>query len=194
MKNERERALIDLFAAMEDFSGSALECYYYPCHFEGQDCSLCYCPFYPCLIYRLGGELIVSSTGSYVWSCKNCRWIHGKENVEEVVTYFSAFPRQFLVEADWRFFSKSLQEILFGEELGSEEEGGVYNLMPANFYGCECKPANSGEFLDVVIEDFVISSVKKIESMDEAKGIVIPEKSGNIIFGMTEDGFVRCVL
>jgi hypothetical protein len=30
--------------------------------------------------------------------------------------------------------------------------------------------------------------------MDEAKGIVIPEKSGNMILGMIEDGFVRCIL
>jgi len=193
MKSERERALIDLFAAMEDLAGSAPECYHYPCHFEGQDCSLCFCPFYPCLIYRLGGELIVSSTGSYVWSCQNCRWVHEKENVEEIVTYFSAFPRQFLVEADWRFFSKSLQEILFGEELG-REEGVAYNLMPANFYGCECEPANSGEFLDIIIDGFRIVSVRKIDRMDEAEGVVIPEKSGNTIVGMDEGGFVRCTL
>jgi threonine-phosphate decarboxylase len=28
--------------------GSNRECNYYPCHFESQDCTFCFCPFYPC--------------------------------------------------------------------------------------------------------------------------------------------------
>jgi len=191
--NPREKALIDLFAAMEGLAGSAYECKYYPCHFEGQDCSLCYCPFYPCLIYRLGGELIISSTGNYIWSCKNCKWIHEKENVEEILTYFSGYPRQYLVEADWRFFSRSLQEILFGEEVGIDI-GSAYNLMPANFYGYQCEPTNSGEFLDIILDGFRIVSVKKRDNADEGEGVLIPEKSGKIMVGMVEGGFVRCML
>ncbi|MEM2817758.1 MAG: cysteine-rich small domain-containing protein, partial [Archaeoglobaceae archaeon] len=93
-----ERGLVDLFSAMNSLTGSALECPHYPCHFEGQDCSLCYCIFYPCFIYKFG-DLIVSSKGNFVWSCKKCEWVHRKENVEEIVTYFSSFPRQILVEA-----------------------------------------------------------------------------------------------
>lgn len=60
-------------------SGSNLDCEYYPCHYEGQCCDFCYCPFYPC------GD---SSTGGYwikdkgVWSCENCLWIHDKNTIE----------------------------------------------------------------------------------------------------------------
>ncbi len=192
-ETERERALIDLFASMDGLSGPAYECNYYPCHFEGQDCSLCFCPFYPCLIYRMGGELTVSSTGNYVWSCKNCEWIHIKENVEEVVTYFSAYPRQILVESDWHFFSKSLQEILFGEELGTKA-GRAYNLMPANFHGFDCISIDSGEFLDVMVEGFKIASVRRISRLEDATGVVIPEKSGDSLIGLGDQGFVRCLL
>ena len=52
------------------------ECRYYPCHFEGQDCRFCFCPFYPCGDTRTGGRWIISSRGRRVWSCKNCHWIH----------------------------------------------------------------------------------------------------------------------
>lgn len=193
MRSERERAIVDLFTAIESPSGPAYECSYYPCHFENQDCSLCFCPFYPCLIYKLGGEITVSSTGNYVWSCKNCSWIHRKDVVDEIAEYFSSFPRQFLVEVNWHFFNKSLQEILFGVELG-RFEGGVYNLMPANFYGCECEIMNSGEFLDVTIKEFRIISVRRVRKIEDAAGIAIPEKSGDVIVGMGEKGFVRCTL
>ncbi|MDI3497406.1 cysteine-rich small domain-containing protein [Archaeoglobus sp.] len=188
--NPRERALVDLFAAMEGLAGPAFECTYYPCHFDGQDCSICYCPFYPCLLYRLGGEIIVSSDGRYVWSCRNCHWIHEKENVEEVLAYFSAFPRQLLVEADWSFFTKSLQEILFGEEIGFEN-GRAYDLTPASIQGFECEPLAEGEFLDVTIENFSITSVKRLSNPEEAEGVIIPEKSGRNLIGYL-DGFVKC--
>ncbi len=56
------------------------ECEYYPCHFEGQDCTWCYCPFYPCLDNETGGKLKISSrTRREVWSCIDCRWIHEDE-------------------------------------------------------------------------------------------------------------------
>ncbi len=188
----RERALIDLFAAMDNLSGPVYECRHYPCHFAGQDCSLCFCPFYPCLLYRLGGELILSSSGNYVWSCKNCSWIHEKDVVEDIVTYFSSVPRQFIVEADWHFFSKSLQEILFGEELG-ESFGEIYDLTPANIFGFECRSVEDGEFLAVELENFSIKSVKKVRSFDEVKsGIVIPEKSGRVLRGFNGTSYVEC--
>ncbi|MDP6613031.1 MAG: cysteine-rich small domain-containing protein, partial [Candidatus Hydrothermarchaeota archaeon] len=33
--------------ALEKGAGSE-KCEYYPCHFQGQDCTWCFCPFYPC--------------------------------------------------------------------------------------------------------------------------------------------------
>ncbi len=61
------------------------ECEYYPCHFEGQDCTYCFCPFYPCEDERLGKN-IVGKKGTRVWSCKDCRWIHEAETVRKIQT------------------------------------------------------------------------------------------------------------
>jgi len=57
------------------------KCSYYPCHFEGQDCTYCYCPLYPCLDPRLG-EWIKSGRGYPVWTCKDCILLHNKNAVE----------------------------------------------------------------------------------------------------------------
>jgi adenosylcobinamide hydrolase len=55
------------------------KCPYYPCHhFEGQDCTYCFCPLYPCEDQELG-EWIFSSRGYPVWTCKDCRLLHEKK-------------------------------------------------------------------------------------------------------------------
>ena len=59
--------------------GPNRECDYYPCHYEGQYCDFCYCPFYPCGDSSTGGEWI---KGKGVWHCKECNWLHEKESVE----------------------------------------------------------------------------------------------------------------
>lgn len=59
--------------------GPNRECDYYPCHYEGQYCDFCYCPFYPCGDSSTGGEWI---KGKGVWNCKECNWLHEKESVE----------------------------------------------------------------------------------------------------------------
>ncbi len=66
-------------------SRSRVDCEYYPCHFEGQDCTFCFCPFYPCEDERTGGKLIHKSTGGTVWSCIDCRLIHEGEIAEKVL-------------------------------------------------------------------------------------------------------------
>ncbi len=64
--------------ALEKGPGPEEGCEYYPCHFQGQDCAWCYCPFYPCLDPATGGRFKKSSrTGRTVWSCIDCHWIHG---------------------------------------------------------------------------------------------------------------------
>lgn len=61
------------------------DCDYYPCHSSLDDCTFCFCPFYPCLDESTGGRYVVSErTGKDVWSCKKCEWIHKKEVVEAV--------------------------------------------------------------------------------------------------------------
>jgi Zn-finger protein len=60
--------------------GPDTECSYYPCHFRGQNCSLCFCPFYPCEDPELG-KLVDSNRGGKVWSCVDCFWIHRSDVV-----------------------------------------------------------------------------------------------------------------
>lgn len=64
---------------------SRVECEYYPCHFEGQDCTFCFCPFYPCEDIRTGGKFIRRAAGGRVWSCEKCEIIHGAETAEKVL-------------------------------------------------------------------------------------------------------------
>lgn len=48
-----------------------LNCERFPCHAIDQDCSLCFCPFYPCGDTRTGG---FEKEGA--WSCERCTLIH----------------------------------------------------------------------------------------------------------------------
>ena len=59
--------------------GPNRECDFYPCHWDGQYCDFCYCPFYPCGDSSTGGEWI---KGKNVWNCKECTWPHEKDAVE----------------------------------------------------------------------------------------------------------------
>lgn len=60
-------------------------CEYYPCHFNGQDCTFCYCPFYPCEDDRGGGKYVQSSKGGQVWSCAGCYIPHIPSVVEKMM-------------------------------------------------------------------------------------------------------------
>ncbi len=64
---------------------SRVDCEYYPCHIEGQDCTFCFCPFYPCEDTRTGGKYIPKSTGGTVWSCSGCRLIHDGAIAEKIL-------------------------------------------------------------------------------------------------------------
>ncbi len=64
---------------------SRIDCEYYPCHIEGQDCTFCFCPFYPCGDVRTGGELLRRATGGTVWSCAKCSIIHRGDIADEVL-------------------------------------------------------------------------------------------------------------
>ncbi len=188
MNELRERTLIDLFKALDGIYGANYECKYYPCHFNGQDCTFCYCPFYPCLLYDLGGELVLSSHGEYVWSCKGCSWIHEKENVENVIFVLGRYPKQKLVEEDWWFFNKILQELFYGEVYGEKIENG-YNLMPAVLRNKECEEMDKVEFLAIKVYEFEILDVRRISSLEEAEDeVIIPLKEGREIYGIDWKG------
>ncbi len=70
---------------MAELKGSNTSCEYYPCHFEGQDCTFCYCPFYPCGDTSTGGRWVISRRSNRrVWSCKYCYWIHRSDAAARV--------------------------------------------------------------------------------------------------------------
>ncbi|MBQ2763366.1 MAG: hypothetical protein IJF47_06660 [Candidatus Methanomethylophilaceae archaeon] len=58
--------------------GPNRSCEYYPCHYDGQDCTFCYCPFYPCHDTRFG-EMIKTKKLGDVWSCSPCLMIHDED-------------------------------------------------------------------------------------------------------------------
>jgi cobyric acid synthase CobQ len=58
--------------------GSDRNCSYHPCHFSGQDCTFCYCPFYPCNDTDFGSN-IESTKGKTIWECTSCLFIHRPE-------------------------------------------------------------------------------------------------------------------
>ena len=60
-------------------------CAYYPCHKILEDCTFCYCPFYPCLDKSLGKYVYSEKSKNGVWSCQECNWIHRKKVVEEIL-------------------------------------------------------------------------------------------------------------
>lgn len=66
---------------------SKKDCPYYPCHFRGQSCDLCYCPFYPCRDETLG-QWATGSSGKAVWNCARCRLPHEPA----VVAYLRKYP------------------------------------------------------------------------------------------------------
>lgn len=64
---------------------SRSNCEYYPCHhFEGQDCTHCFCPLYPCRDPDLG-KFVITKRGKRVWTCIDCRLVH-RPNVAEYLT------------------------------------------------------------------------------------------------------------
>lgn len=64
--------------------GCNKSCDYHPCHFTGQDCTFCYCPFYPCHDTDLG-EMIKGRHGD-VWACTDCLFIHRKDVCQFVIS------------------------------------------------------------------------------------------------------------
>ncbi|MDD1763210.1 MAG: precorrin-3B C(17)-methyltransferase [Methanobacteriaceae archaeon] len=69
----------DKYLAGEGVEGPNISCEYYPCHQHPQNCTFCYCPFYPCGDSSTGGRWIKEKQ---VWSCEACHWIHRDNTVQ----------------------------------------------------------------------------------------------------------------
>ena len=66
--------------------GPNKQCEYHPCHVLLEDCTFCYCPFYPCFQKDTGGfEKINSRTGKLVWACSSCIFPHIFENAKKIL-------------------------------------------------------------------------------------------------------------
>lgn len=102
--------------------GSNKDCDYHPCHFEGQDCTFCYCPFYPCHDEDLG-RLIISKRGKDVWDCTPCLFIHrqkvGKFVMGEIERLGITEPKDprmqdIFKDAKEKFYRKGKALMVFG--------------------------------------------------------------------------------
>jgi adenosylcobinamide hydrolase len=65
---------------------SPVDCPYFPCHFKGQSCEFCYCPFYPCKDENLG-QWASGSNGGRVWNCATCKLLHKPKTAEYLKKY-----------------------------------------------------------------------------------------------------------
>ena len=63
-------------------------CDYYPCHFTGQDCTWCFCPFYPCEDEQVGGRWVEKEDGDRIWGCSRCFWIHRSDVAKALLSEF----------------------------------------------------------------------------------------------------------
>ena len=66
--------------------GCNRKCKYNPCHYEGQDCTFCYCPFYPCNDTRFGKELDRPKMNDTVWACDTCLMIHDTDVCKYIIS------------------------------------------------------------------------------------------------------------
>lgn len=60
-------------------------CPHYPCHKDLEDCTFCYCPFYPCENTEYGGKYLTiyqGTTKTKIWDCSDCNIVHKKEFVD----------------------------------------------------------------------------------------------------------------
>lgn len=64
-------------------------CEYHPCHYKGQNCSFCYCPFYPCNDEDLGHNIFSKRSNEPIWDCSQCLFNHRNDVVEYSFRRFS---------------------------------------------------------------------------------------------------------
>ena len=84
--HEKGRILINKAIKKGKVTGIDKYCEYQPCHDDLEDCTFCYCPFYPCYQEDTGGfEKISSRTGKPVWACSSCIFPHKMKNAKRIL-------------------------------------------------------------------------------------------------------------
>lgn len=81
---EQTEKFYDRFFAGDIQIGPNLECEYFSCHDHQENCTFCYCPFYPCGDGSTEGRWI---TDKNVWNCVDCNFIHQDTVVDEILPY-----------------------------------------------------------------------------------------------------------
>ncbi len=76
-----------------------ITCEYNPCHFHGQDCTFCYCPFYPCLDFRTGGSYIKKKSGKRIWDCSLCKVVHIPKISFKILNYLIKYENN--IKKSW---------------------------------------------------------------------------------------------
>ncbi|MFW9971425.1 MAG: cysteine-rich small domain-containing protein [Candidatus Odinarchaeota archaeon] len=84
--HDKGRILINKAMKRKKISGLDRKCEYLTCHEGLEDCTFCYCPFYPCYQKDTSGfEKISSRTGQPIWSCSSCIFPHKIKNAKEIL-------------------------------------------------------------------------------------------------------------
>ncbi|MFX1274813.1 MAG: cysteine-rich small domain-containing protein [Promethearchaeota archaeon] len=94
--HEKGRILIKKAMKEKKIKGPDQNCEYLPCHESLEDCTFCYCPFYPCYREDTGGfEKISSRTGQPVWACSSCIFNHKTKNAKKILEGLLEFDKDF---------------------------------------------------------------------------------------------------
>lgn len=94
--HEKGRILIKRALKRKKLTDLDESCDYLPCHDGLEDCTFCYCPFYPCNDTNTGGfEKISSKTNKPVWACSNCLFAHKKVNAKMILEGLISLNKDF---------------------------------------------------------------------------------------------------
>ena len=93
--HEKTYPLVNKAIREKKLRGNDLSCEYNPCHKGLEDCTFCYCPFYPCINVNTGGREIVNSrTGVHIWDCSGCVFPHKTVNAQEILDQFISLEKE----------------------------------------------------------------------------------------------------
>lgn len=145
-------------------------CNFFPCHKNLEDCTFCYCPFYPCLNKDLGKYVYSNKLKKPLWSCQECSWIHKRDVVNDIFVLIkkNAFP---LKKETQKFKTKDTGIILLchGSKVKSANESllDIIKLVKKRLHLAAIEPA----YLQFSQPDLKCSIKKLVDK--GYKGIII---------------------
>ena len=94
--NKKGRNLINIFLIRKKLLGKNNFCKFFPCHEGLEDCTFCYCPFYPCQEVDTGGRFTISKiSGKKVWSCADCIFHHKQDTAYKILEGLIELNKEF---------------------------------------------------------------------------------------------------